>query len=131
MVSSTRLPMPMPIRYSSKVNAPRTRPGGRLVEKVVLNAIAGNVGADLPVALHVLSRPGEADGDFTHVVVIIAVQFQSRHRGDGNGAVVSQTLTERAQVGVGGETLGEIGGGEIGGNEPVGINPRVSPPTPT
>src|SRR5437899_12822638 len=120
MVSSTRLPMPTPIRYSSKVNAPRTRPGGRLVEKVVLNAIAGNVSADLPVALNVLSGTGEADGDFTHIVVVVAVQFQSRHRGDGNDAAVRQTLAERAHVGVGIETLGEIGDGESGVNEVVG-----------
>src|SRR6266853_2738405 len=122
MVNRTRLPMPIPIRYSSKVNAPRTRPGGGLVEEVVLNAIAGNVGADLPVALNVLRRPGEADGDFTQVVVITAIQFKGSHRGDGNGAGVSQTLAERAHIGVGSETLGKIGSREIGGNEPVGVD---------
>src|SRR5712692_7169401 len=102
--------MPMPTRYSSRVNAPQARPDGSLVEKVVLNSIAGHVSADLPGARSVLSRPGEADDDFTQVVVIIAIQFQGGHRGDGNDSVVSQTLAERAHVGIGSETFGKIGG---------------------
>src|SRR6266568_4756916 len=103
MINSTRLPMPMPITYSTKVNAPRTRPDGGLVEEVVLNAIAGNISGDLPGARSALGRPGDGDGDFTHVVVIIAVQFQAGYRSDGNGARVSQPLAERAHVGVGSE----------------------------
>src|SRR2546428_12599058 len=122
MVNSTKLPMPIPIRYSSKVNAPQARPDGSLVEKVVLNSIARHVGADLPGARSVLRRPGDVDGHFPHVIVVGAVHFQSRHRGDGNDSVVGQTLAERAHIGVGGETFWKIGSGESGGNEPVGID---------
>src|SRR5260370_40561001 len=107
MVSKTKLPMPMPIRYSTRVNAPRTRPDGSLVEKVVLNSIAGNVGADLPGARNVLRCPRDVDGHFPHIVVVVAVQFQCRHRVDGNDSVVSQTLPERAHVAVGSEVLRE------------------------